>query len=525
MASKTTGSNELRDAPLHAWVARAAHRRPDARAVVGADGRSLSYADLEERSNRLAAALRSMGCRRKGSVAVLMPRCPDRVVAAIAVMKAGCAYVPLDPAADVTRTAEILRSTGPAAIVAGGCSGELLDLLYARRAPGWARIAWIGEAAAPLSVELTRSDVETFPVEGAPVDVGVSDLACILFSPGGVGSMRRIPITHGDVRPLVEWMVDDFELGPEDRVLGDVPPTVGLSVVDMLAASAVGAEFHQAPERPSLPAHLYPGFLGARGVSVWLTTPWRVSTVARGRELGHADLPRLRHVAWCGDLLPATCLRRWKERWPATVFTNLYGAAEAAVVCSHFRVADQGRIGDRSDLSVGRPCPGGEFQILDDDLGAVAVGEVGEVYVRRCGANGRGAVFRTGDLGRREEDGTLHLLGRTDLPMEACGRSVHPVEIEGAVLEFEEIAACAVVPYEGGGRRGTRVACAYVPRDGRPLRTDELEERLARTLPRQLVPALWLVLDELPVGPLGQVDRDLLVRMLGGAAPEPVRGP
>ncbi len=534
----TTKQSTSVDSPMHEWVLRRAEDRPETRAVVSDVG-AVTYGELETRSSQLALALRAAGCRRSDRVALLMPHASEAVTAVVAAMKAGCPFVPLDPGAPLTHTAEILRRTAPAAVLAAGCSPELLERLRTRSALGAARIGWLGDdVGAPPGVDFRRSDLRGSTPDGEWVRPRTDELAYIQFSPARSGKPKGVTITHGNIRPFVEWAGDYFDVGQKDRVFGHATLTIDPSVVEILVTLAAGAELHPVSAGGLLHPHFDPAFAEARRLTLWLTLASQLSRVARCDALEGRDLGSLRHVAWCGDVLPPSSLLYWKERLPETAFTNLYGPREATVACSHYRVPG-GWSDATSGIPIGRACPGEELLLLDDELRPVADGEVGEIFVTGVGLSrgywpgsgdpsepfvpdprsGNGAVlFRTGDLGRRGEGGTIRFLGRADLCIETSAGRVAPVEVEDAIRQVDGISDCTVLPVRVNGLSEPRVGCAYVSRDGAPLRTDELETSLTGTLPAHMIPGVWLVLDELPVDARGKIDRDLVRRMFGWMA-------
>jgi amino acid adenylation domain-containing protein len=523
---------------LQHWISEAAQRRPDSRALVE-DGGAMTYRALEEYGNRLARALREAGCRKDDRVAVLMPKSALAVATLTGVLKAGCAYVPLDPAGAVVRTADMLRRCQPRALlVAGGSqSEEVVSHLRDRE-------VLRGVALAPLDLDttlehaaFTRRDADGLCGEPLPLTASAQDVAYILFTSGSTGRPKGVPITHANVLAFIDWAVRCFSLGPEDRLSGHTELTFDLSTFDIFATFAAGAELHPVPrQRQLLPRNLI-DFIAERELTLWFSVPSQLAYVARFDALSGRALPCLRQVAWCGDVLPTPSLIYWRRCLPGASFTNLYGPTETTVASSYYRVPESFE-DETADIPIGVACDGEELLVLDDDLTPVPDGEVGEIYIRGVGlsrgywcdeartaeaflpdpANPAGRIYRTGDVGRRDADGNVRFLGRADFQIKTSGYRVEPAEVENAILRVEGVAACAVVPVRVGDFFGSAVGCAYVPSngDGDALAPRRIKRQLEDLIPSYMIPSRWTAMQSLPIDTRGKVDRAMIQRLLGG---------
>lgn len=521
---------------LQDWVTERARERPDARAVIGPDG-ALTYAEVENLSNRLAVALRSRGCHRGDRVGILMPQSAIAVASLIGVLKAACTYVPVDPVGGRARTAEILGQCEPRILLSAGCEPEVLEDLDQRGALDGVQVGWLGRESRPGCAAFDRSDVEIGASEPPRVDSDPDDPAYVLFTSGTTGTPKGVPVTHASVHAFIDWVVDYFGLGPGDRLSGHTALTFDLSTFDIYAALASGAELHQVPKRARMLPHEAARFIQERGLTLWFSVPSQLSYIARFDALAGRDLGSLKHVAWCGDVLPTPSLLYWKERLPGVAFTNLYGPTETTVASSYHRVAED--FDDpTADIPIGVACPGEELLILDQELQEVPDGEAGDIYIGgvglspgywrdpertraafvadpRPGHEGR-RLYRTGDRGRRRPDGAVSFLGRADFQIKTSGYRVEPAEVERAVLQLDEVAACAVVPVTVDDFTGTGVGCAYVPSNGAGLRAGALKRRLTEKLPGYMIPTRWMELKELPVDGRGKIDRARARALMGG---------
>lgn len=518
---------------LHEFVTRTAGARPDSLAMIGSD-RTVTYRELDEYSNRLAATLRAHGCERGGRVAVLMPHTTTTVASLVGILKAGCAYVPLDPSTAIERAVEMVRQCEPTALLVGGGAMEGLDTLRSSGVLTGTAVGWLAEGSAPSSdVDFTLDDVERASVESVETAVDPDDLAYILFTSGTTGSPKGVPITHRSASVFIEWVVDYFELGPDDRMTGHTALTFDLSTFDIYAPFAAGAQLHLVPKQVRMLPHKVAPFIRERELTMWFSVPSQLAYVSQFDALEGENLPSLRHVVWCGDVLPTASLLYWKRRLPGVAFTNLYGPTETTVASSYYRIPDE--FDDPlADIPIGTGCAGEELLVLDDQLQAVREGEVGDIYIRGVGlspgywgdpertrlafipdpegtrgpsAERGGRLYRTGDRGRVGQNGAVHFVGRADFQIKTAGYRVEPAEVENAILRLEQVSACTVVPITVDAFAGNAVGCVYVPSNGTPLRTGEAKKRLAQSLPGYMMPAKWLALDELPVDGRGKIDR------------------
>ncbi len=520
---------------LHDFVTEAARSRPDARALVGED-RSFTYAELDDYSNRLASVLRAHGCERGDRVALLMPNSARAIATLIGVRKPGCAYVPLYPAGGLSRIADMLHQCEPRVLLAEACGPEVLSDLDTRGVV----TGWLGPNPAPRGMDFTVADIAAAAADPQEGDVGPDDLAYILFTSGTTGRPKGVPIRHRSARTFVDWAVDNFGLGPDDRLSGHTALTFDLSVFDIFATFGACAELHLVPKRVRLLPHAVARFIQERELTLWFSVPSQLAYVARFDGLGSDDLCTLRHVVWCGDVLPTPSLLYWKERLSGVTFTNLYGPTEATVASSYYTVAS-----DFDDptavIPIGHACDGEELLVLDEDLMSLPEGVAGDIYIGGVGlspgywrdpvrtqevfvtdprsSNGPERLYRTGDRGRRGPEGVVEFLGRADFQIKTAGYRVEPAEVERAVLALSAVTSCVVVAVTVDDFSGSAVGCVYVPSPEAALHAAEMKKRLVDALPAYMVPSRWRAVDELPLDGRGKVDR-VRARMLLEDAPD-----
>jgi amino acid adenylation domain-containing protein len=489
---------------LDGLLARSAEREPDARALVE-PGRSLTYGELELDVARRAAALRELGVQPGDRVAVWAPKSARAVAILYAVMRAGAAYVPVDPLSPPARAEAIVRDAG--------CRVLCAD---AKR---------LGSVEAPARLDLA-SDVSGLSPAHAPVAVE-SDLAYILYTSGSTGRPKGVMLTHRNALAFVDWTVDRFGVNAEDRLSSHAPFHFDLSIFDLYGASMAGASLHlMAPGEEGLGASMAAA-IAREVISVWYSVPSALTLLAGAAV--PAQLASLRVVLFAGEVFPMKHLRRLRELVPQATLANLYGPTETNVCTYH--VVDELPDGDEP-LPIGRPCEGAEAFALDEHGQRVGEGEVGELWVRGptvmqgywgdpelTAERLRDGAYRTGDLVRPLPGGGFAFVGRRDHQVKSRGYRIELGEIESVLLAHPQVdeAAVVAVPEELIGNR----LVAFVAASGGVGET-ELRRHCAGALPRYMVPAAIAVDGALPHTSTGKIDRQALGgRATGTGSPAP----
>ncbi|MFI9814178.1 non-ribosomal peptide synthetase [Saccharothrix variisporea] len=439
-----------------------AARTPDAVAVVF-EGTSLTYAELDARAAELAGRLAARGVGPGHVVGVRMDRSLELVVALLGVLKAGAAYLPLDPSYPADRLAMMVEDARPTVVLEPG----LLD----------------GEVA------------EVRPP-------GAGDAAYVIYTSGSTGRPKGVVVEHRAIVNRLLWMQAEYGLTSEDRVLQKTPSSFDVSVWEFFWPLVTGATLVVAkPEGHKDPVYLAE-LIGRERV----TTVHFVPSMLRAFVESGARPESLRRVICSGEALPADIA----HALPHT--HNLYGPTEAAVDVTHWPVSE----GTSHTVPIGRPVWNTQLYVLDRALRPVPPGVAGELYLggvqlargylNRPGLTASRFVaspfqpgerlYRTGDLVRRTGD-ALEYLGRTDDQVKLRGFRIELGEVEAAVSALDGVRQAAVVV------RDDRLVAYVVGR------TDVTEE-LARTLPEHMVPAAVVALPELPLTPSGKLDRKAL---------------
>jgi amino acid adenylation domain-containing protein len=515
----------LQDGP-----ARSALQRPDATALM-MRGEVLTYGQLEATANRLARMLRDQGCVKGDRVCLLLPKSPTAIVALLAVLKADCVYVPLDPASPAARVARIVEAVQPRCILTAGAVGPLLqELVGATRQLGY-RVGDLGGPSEPRTTDcpaFVRSDVDLFsptPLDCRSVE---TDAAHILFTSGSTGQPKGVVITHRNVLRFVEWAHGYFQTAPEDRISGHPPLHFDLSTFDIFGTLGAGAALHLVPPEIGLMPTGLADFIRQARLTQWFSVPSALGYMAKFDVVRTGDFPDLKRLLWCGEVLPTPVLQYWMARLPHVTFTNLYGPTEATIASSYHTVPESPREA-AAPIPIGTPCAGEELAVLDEELRPVPVGEIGQLFISGVGlspgywrdpaqtaaaflphpAKPGERLYRTGDLGRLGRDGLFYYVGRADSQVKSRGYRIELGEIEAAVNALNLVRECAVVAVETGGFEGVAICCAYVPGEA-PVSPAGLRQALARLLPSYMLPARWSALAGLPKNANGKTDRPRL---------------
>jgi amino acid adenylation domain-containing protein len=525
--------------PLHQTVSGQAQAHPEALALAHPTG-ALTYGALDDVSNQIARALRGAGCRRGDRVAFLLPRTPLTIAAMVGILKADCIYVPLDLRSPVSRLARVIGLCEPTVVLAGpAVEGSLRELAGNGAIDETVRLGWMGRAPpsgpAFRNLAFNLHDVELLPKDPVAGRNGLGDPAYILFTSGSTGAPKGVVITHRNVDTFIEWAVGFFGLGPGDRLGGYTELSFDLSTFDIYATFAAGAELHIIPDEIKLLPPKVVNIMRDSELTHWLSVPSFLEHAVRFDCLRAGDLPAMKWVTWCGDVLPTPPLLHWMERLPHTSFANLYGPTETTVASSHYVVPKDFR-DPKQPVPIGRACTGETLLVLDRDLRPVPRGETGHLYIGGSGLssgywrdpertreaflldpgcrNPSARIYRTGDLARVDEDGNAHFLGREDQQIKTRGFRVELGDVEATVRSLPEITACSVVGFSRQGVPGKLIGCAYVPSDGAPVSTNGVRDRVAGLLPDYMRPVRWKSVDELPLSDRGKVDRMRIQRWM-----------
>ncbi|WP_405671760.1 amino acid adenylation domain-containing protein [Streptomyces sp. NBC_01530] len=493
---------------LPALLRAQARRTPDAVALRTDDGSELTYRQLDADAARLARRLLARGLAPESLVAVACERSFEMIVALLAVLKAGGAYLPIDPGDPSERIAHLLRD-----------SGARILLTLHRHTAG------LPDVPGTAVVHLDGPDPGDAQDTAALPDITPGQLAYLIYTSGSTGRPKGVLNEHGPVCNRIRWGMAAFPVGPGGVVLQKTPIHFDVSVWEIFWTLASGATL--VLTRPD--GHRDPEYLARRLAAEGVTDVHFVPSMLAAFLDGGTfpDDLRLRRVFCSGEALPAGLRDQFFARLPHVELHNLYGPTEAAIEVTHWRC----RPGEPT-VPIGRPIANARCYVLDGELNPVPPGVPGELWLGGVpvarGYHGRAdltadrflpdcygppgsRMYRSGDLARWRRDGVLEYLGREDGQVKLRGQRIELGEIEATLAGHAE-AADVVVDVRGTGPDDRRLV-AYV-RPGRPGRTEQLVEELrelaATRLPAYMRPASYATIDRVPLTPSGKTDRRAL---------------
>jgi amino acid adenylation domain-containing protein len=477
-------------------VASRVARTPGAIAVAWGT-ESLSYAELDLRSNAVAARLRAIHVPAGQPVGIFFESSVELIVSALGVWKAGAAYLPIDPAYPVERASFILSDSGA-------------PVLITRRhlAPTLGVGSW-----ATLCIEDVSA---TDAVQHDSATPTSEDLAYVIYTSGSTGQPKGVEITHGNLLNLVNWHNAEFNIDPSDRATQIAGPGFDAAVWEIWPYLAAGASLHLPPPQARVSAAQLRDWIVARQITVTF-----VPTVLAEQVL-HLSWPtetRLRILLTGGDALHTYPL-------PGTPFqvVNNYGPTECTVVATSGTVAAASP--NKSAPSIGLPILNTSIHLLGEDGKEVQAGEAGELYIAGPSV-GRGyrnrpeltaekfvllnlsgrpeRAFKTGDLARRLPTGELAFVGRSDDQIKIRGFRIEPDEIAAVINRHPGVVSSVVIARADGNEK--KLVAYIVAAAGAEIWDRDLRESLSRNLPDYMVPANFVLLEEIPITANGKLDK------------------
>lgn len=507
-------------ATLHGLFMDRARERPDHPAVVSAT-RTLSYRELDRASDALAARLRAAGAEPNTLVAVALDRGWQQAVAVLGVLKAGAAYLPVDPNLPGQRVRQVIDH-----------ARVRLAVTASPLTPSWPA----GVMAVPCEEDRVPASVASHAA--ALPDVSPADLAYVMYTSGSTGQPKGVTIDHRGAVNTVLDINERFVVGPDDRVLALSSLSFDLSVYDIFGTLAAGGTIVVPPPGHPDPAD-WAALVRAHGVTVWNSVPALmelfVEYVNQAVARGTSAPPFLRLILLSGDWIPLPLVPRIRATWPGASLVSLGGATEASIWSIAFPVDTVDN--EWTSVPYGYPLKNQTIHVLTPWLEACRVGVAGEIFIGGIGvARGywqdpdrtRGSfithpdtgdiLYRTGDLGRHRPDMAVELLGRADFQVKVRGHRIELGEIEAALMRHPGVHA-AVVSATGSETGGRRLVAYVVAAEAASVDPAALRRFVAGLLPAYMVPSTVVLLDRLPLTPNGKIDRSGLKAPAPAAAP------
>jgi len=494
------------DRPIHERFEEAASRAPDDEAVSG-DGGRLTYAELNERANRLAHVLIEAGIGPESLVGLCVERSIEMIVGVLAIWKAGGAYVPLDPSLPDERLAFLLDDTGASPVLT--------------------RAALAGRFAARAGIVLLDANPDA-PATNPPHRSRPGNLAYVIFTSGSTGRPKGVAVEHRQIGNYVSAILEVLKPGRGAGFATVTTLAADLGNTAIFPSLASGGRLRVVSEARAVdPEGLAEDFERDPVDYLKIVPSHLAALLAASRP--ERLLPR-RCLVLGGEASSWDLLERVRALAPSCRIVNHYGPTEATVGATTFSFPESFESGRPQTVPIGQPLANCRVVLLDARGQMVPFGVPGELHIGGAGlargywrrpeltaeafpvidVDGKGVrLYKTGDLARYLPDGTLELLGRTDDQIKLHGFRIEPGEIEAALRRHPAIEGAVVLPRESPGAARRLVAYVVVPGDETPAAA-ELREFLARTLPEFMIPSAFVRLHRLPLTPNGKVDRAAL---------------
>ena len=513
-----------RTATVHGLVAGHAARTPDAVALIAGE-RRLTYAQLHARANALARRLAALGVGAGSVVGVHAERSPEMIVGFLAVLQAGAAYLPLDPAHPASRNAGMLRDAGVQVVLAARSPAPRPSVAAA------VTLVWLDEPADSAAADLP------LPV------VGPEACAYVMFTSGSTGRPKGVMVPHRGILRLVLGQ-SYVPLGPDDVMLHASTPVFDASTFEIWASLLHGARCAIHPPGVPTPRTLR-RVIEATGATL---TVFATSLFNAIVDEAPEALTGLRHVIVGGETLSVRHVTRALAALPGVRLVNGYGPTEATTFTA-CHLIDATRLRGAATVPIGRPIAGTDVYVLDDHRQPVPIGVPGELYVGGPGlalgyinradltaerfvphpfdTDAAARLYRTGDVARWRADGTLDFMGRRDGQVKIRGMRIEVAEVEAALQSHPGVKEAAVIAV--GEPTGDRALIAYVVGEaGEAPQAPALRAYLKDRLPSAFIPAAFVPVAALPLTPNGKLDRRALPAPQASrdrAIVAPARGP
>lgn len=495
-----TQTDYLQDKYFHQLFAAQAERVPDAVAFVFQD-QQLTYRELNRRANQLAHYLQAQGVRPEVLVGIYVERSLEMIVAVLGIFKAGGAYVPLDPTYPPERIAFMLSDSQVPIILT-------TENLVTKLPEHQAQVIYLDRDWAKISQQSHQTPETSLQIQ---------NLAYLIYTSGSTGKPKGVLVTHEGLVNLTEDKIRTCRVQQDSRILQFFSLSFDASIPEIVMALGSGATLYLGTPESLLPGTGLTQLLRQQAITHITIIPSALAT------LSHKELPDLQMVLVGGEACSAELIEQWSK---GRLFINAYGPTETTVNASMVECGNSGQ-----KLPTLRPAANKQLYILDQNLQLVPIGVLGELHIGGIGL-ARGylnrpektaevfirnpfsnqpdsRLYKTGDLACYLPDGNIKLLGRLDHQVKIRGFRIELGEIEALLSQHPEVQHCVVIVREDNP--GDKRLVAYiVPTTDSTATISDLRQFIAEQLPEYMVPAVFVILEALPLNPSGKVDRQAL---------------
>lgn len=514
---------------LQDYLAASSLRHGDRIAVEEADSeRNISYTELDALSDRLRDRLVALGVERSDRVGFWLHKSIDAVASIFGILKAGAAYVPVDPGAPASRNAYIFGNCRVRVVIV---AREFLPALEEASATiGYMPPVVVVDST--LRAALDEADTAAPAAATASVAAGLDELAYILYTSGSTGHPKGVMISHGNALSFVDWCIETLQPRCEDRFSSHAPLHFDLSILDIFTPIATGATVILIPADMGKEPLGLVDVLVDRRISIWYSTPTVLSLMLQRGRLDTRTCPHLRIVLFAGEVFPVTHLNALRRALPGPRYLNLYGPTETNV-CTWYELPPEIEEDRTEPYPIGQVCSNSSARVVDADGNIVSDYQEGELCVAGgtvmlgywdlpdrsesafLGNTGAERWYRTGDLVQMQPDGNYRYVGRRDRMIKKRGYRVELGEIEVCLYSHPEVKEVAVTAASGAQSEVT--VCAHVvSRSGERISVIALKRHCAERIPLYMVPDTFRFYDVLPKTSTDKTDYQVLARLAQG---------
>jgi amino acid adenylation domain-containing protein len=513
MEQTKTPSREISDMLIQCFK-----QRRNETAIVTRD-RSISYGELDRKSDGVRDLLLAYGIGKRSIVALLMEDRLELVCAILGILKAECVFVPIDPNYPAKRIQAMAFTASPQAFLVEPRFAETAEGIVAGSSPDCSVIVLDGSCAAAAARGEARAASTELP----------EDMGYIYFTSGSTGQPKGIAGNLRGLSHFIQWEMDALAVDEDVRVSQLTPPSFDPFLRDVFLPLCAGGTLCIPADRETLlDSEKLVRWINESRISLVHCTPSLFRSILN-QPLCHDSFPALKYIVLAGEPLFPSDIKKWFHIFGDRIqLVNLYGPTETTLAkfCYFVGPADQ----DRRIIPVGRPIDGAEAYVLNEAREFCSPGAAGEIYIRTAyrsygyykqpeltrevfvqnplnPGDPDDLIYRTGDVGRVLADGNFELIGRRDNQVKIRGARVELTEIEKLLRDHPGISDAAVRDWEDGDHQ--KFLCAYIVSE-RELQTEELRGFLSQWLPEASVPSVFMLLDELPLNLNGKLDRRAL---------------
>lgn len=530
---------------LHHLLDEAAMKFPDKKAFVYGEN-SITYKELEYKSNQLANMLVDIGFKPRNVVGIYLNKSIEAIIAIFAVLKAGGAYVPIDSHySPMTRIKNIIKLSQAEFIISDTTQWKVLESSFEAEEEDILRSIkvifadGINGVAQPSTESFNIKEIisgcyfyadyenSTYPQLRKEPEITSDDLAYILYTSGSTGQPKGVMLTHLNAMTFINWSLSYFKPNSSDIFSNFAPFHFDLSIFDIFVSVGAGACSNLLPFQLSSNPRAIVDWLSKSNITYMYSVPSVWVSIMNYATIRQEDLKNLKHILFAGEVFPPKYLKKLMEILPHTLYYNLYGPTETNV-CTYYQVKSIDDVTDRP-VPIGQACANTEVLVLNERDELVAEGEEGELLVKGSIVtkgyykdeektksafrkspmpyhNGA-LLYRTGDIVRRCKDNIYEYVGRRDMMVKCSGFRIELQEIEHALYKHTSIEEAVAVPVYDEKRENTSIYAIVKIKAGESFSVTNIKKFLIDILPKYMIPEFIESIDEMPKNSNGKIDR------------------